>query len=139
MLKRVRVPLQRVLGPLGAALASRGVNPNVVTLIGALGVSASALVLYPRGDLFWGSFAITIFVLIVLYVFGGGAIHDFALTLILGMVVGTYSSIYIASPVTLVLRDYRRAPGADDDATPVDDAPRRRKQGKKKGSAQATA
>jgi len=63
MLKRVRVPLQRVLGPLGAALARRGVNPNVVTLIGALGVSASALVLYPRGDLFWGSFAITIFVL----------------------------------------------------------------------------
>lgn len=63
MLKRVRVPLQRVLGPLGAALARRGVNPNVVTLVGTVGVSASALVLYPRGDLFWGSFAITIFVL----------------------------------------------------------------------------
>jgi CDP-diacylglycerol--glycerol-3-phosphate 3-phosphatidyltransferase len=63
MLKRVRVPLQRVLGPLGAALARRGVNPNIVTLVGTVGVSASALVLYPRGDLFWGSFAITIFVL----------------------------------------------------------------------------
>jgi len=63
MLKRVRVPLQRVLGPLGAALARRGVNPNVVTLVGTIGVCASALVLYPRGDLFWGSFAITVFVL----------------------------------------------------------------------------
>lgn len=63
MLKRVRVPLQRVLGPLGASLARRGVNPNVVTAVGAAGVCASALVLYPRGDLFWGSFAITIFVL----------------------------------------------------------------------------
>jgi phosphatidylinositol phosphate synthase len=63
MLKRVRVPLQRVLGPLGSALARRGVNPNAITALGALGVSASALVLYPRGDLFWGSFAITLFVL----------------------------------------------------------------------------
>jgi CDP-diacylglycerol---glycerol-3-phosphate 3-phosphatidyltransferase len=63
MLKRVRVPLQRVLGPLGAALAKRGVNPNLVTFLGTVGVCASALALYPRGDLFWGSFAITIFVL----------------------------------------------------------------------------
>jgi CDP-diacylglycerol---glycerol-3-phosphate 3-phosphatidyltransferase len=63
MLKRVRVPLQRVLGPLGAALAKRGVNPNLVTFLGTVGVCASALVLSPRGDLFWGSFAITIFVL----------------------------------------------------------------------------
>jgi CDP-diacylglycerol--glycerol-3-phosphate 3-phosphatidyltransferase len=63
MLKRVRVPLQRVLGPLGQALARRGVNPNIVTAIGATGVCASALICYPRGWLFWGSFAITIFVL----------------------------------------------------------------------------
>src|SRR5450432_2307192 len=63
MLKRVRVPLQRVLGPLGQALARRGVNPNVVTAVGATGVCASALICYPRGWLFWGSFAITFFVL----------------------------------------------------------------------------
>ncbi len=63
MLKRVRQPLQRVLGPLGAALARRGVNPNVVTFIGTVLATSAALVLYPRGDLFWGSFAITIFVL----------------------------------------------------------------------------
>ena len=63
MLKRVRQPLQRVLGPLGAVLARRGVNPNVVTSIGTVLTTSAALVLYPRGDLFWGSFAITIFVL----------------------------------------------------------------------------
>lgn len=63
MLKRVRQPLQRVLGPLGAALARRGVNPNVVTFFGTAFSTAAALVLYPRGDLFWGSFAVTIFVL----------------------------------------------------------------------------
>lgn len=62
MLKRVRVPLQRVLGPVGMALARRGVNPDVVTVVGAVAVSAAALVLYPRGELFWGSFTITIFV-----------------------------------------------------------------------------
>ena len=59
----MRVPLQRVLGPIGRALAKRGVSPDVVTAIGTVGVCASALVLYPRGDLFWGSFAITVFVL----------------------------------------------------------------------------
>lgn len=63
MLKRARLPLQRVLGPLGASLAHLGVSPNVVTAIGSVGVCASALVCYPRGWLFWGSFAITVFVL----------------------------------------------------------------------------
>jgi CDP-diacylglycerol--glycerol-3-phosphate 3-phosphatidyltransferase len=63
MLKRARVPLQRVLGPLGEALARHGVSPNVVTAIGAVGVCATALVCYPRGWLFWGSFIITFFVL----------------------------------------------------------------------------
>ena len=62
MLKRVRVPLQRVLGPVGEALARRGVSPDLVTVVGTVGVTAAAMVLYPRGELFWGSFAITIFV-----------------------------------------------------------------------------
>jgi len=36
-----------------------------------------------------------------LYVFGGGAINDFAFTFLIGIVVGTYSSIYIASSLVL--------------------------------------
>ena len=63
MLKRARIPLQRVLGPLGATLARHGVSPNVVTAVGAIGVTATALICYPRGWLFWGSFIITFFVL----------------------------------------------------------------------------
>lgn len=78
---------------------------------------------------------ITIFVLIVLYGFGGDAIHDFALTLIIGMVVGTYSSIYIASPVTNLLREYRGENKLDEEATKGDDGPRRRKVGKKRSEA----
>ena len=41
----------------------------------------------------------TLFVVVVLYTFGGDAINDFALALILGVIVGTYSSVFIASPV----------------------------------------
>lgn len=45
----------------------------------------------------------TLLVLAALYTFGGDAISGFALTLIIGIVVGTYSSIYVASAITLRL------------------------------------
>ena len=45
----------------------------------------------------------TLLVLISLFVFGGEVIHSFALALILGVVVGTYSSIYVASTMALAL------------------------------------
>ena len=45
----------------------------------------------------------SLLVLIALYFLGGDVIDDFALTLILGVVIGTFSSIYIASPIALVL------------------------------------
>jgi len=38
----------------------------------------------------------------MLLIFGGGAIFDFALALCIGVVVGTYSSIFIATPVVLM-------------------------------------
>ena len=43
----------------------------------------------------------TMLVLIALFIFGGGIIHDFALAMIIGVAVGTYSSIYVASPILL--------------------------------------
>jgi preprotein translocase subunit SecF len=43
----------------------------------------------------------TLFVVLALFIFGGGVIHDFSLALLIGIVVGTYSSIYIASPVLI--------------------------------------
>ena len=45
----------------------------------------------------------TLLVLIALFIFGGEIIHSFSIALIVGVVIGTYSSIYIASPVTLAL------------------------------------
>jgi preprotein translocase subunit SecF len=43
----------------------------------------------------------TLMVILALYFFGGGVIHDFAFALLIGVVVGTYSSIYVASPILL--------------------------------------
>ena len=43
----------------------------------------------------------TLMVLICLFVLGGGIIHDFAFALIVGVLVGTYSSIFVASPILL--------------------------------------
>jgi len=45
----------------------------------------------------------TLLVVFALFVLGGEVIHDFAFALISGILVGTYSSIYIASPVMLSL------------------------------------
>jgi preprotein translocase subunit SecF len=43
----------------------------------------------------------TLVVVIALFVLGGGIIHDFAFALLVGIVVGTYSSVYVASPILL--------------------------------------
>ena len=43
----------------------------------------------------------TIVVVIALFIFGGGIIHDFAFALIVGVGIGTYSSIFVASPILL--------------------------------------
>ncbi len=45
----------------------------------------------------------TFLMLLALFFFGGEVIHDFAFIMLVGMVVGTYSSIFIASPVFLYL------------------------------------
>lgn len=45
----------------------------------------------------------TLLVLIALFYFGGEIIHPFSIALIVGVLIGTYSSIYVASPVTLAL------------------------------------
>ena len=41
----------------------------------------------------------TLFVVAILFIFGGGSIRGFAFALLIGILVGTYSSIFIATPV----------------------------------------
>lgn len=43
----------------------------------------------------------TLVVVVTLFVLGGGIIHDFAFALIVGILAGTYSSVYVASPILL--------------------------------------
>jgi preprotein translocase subunit SecF len=44
----------------------------------------------------------TLIVVLALFLLGGGVIHDFAFAMLVGIVVGTYSSIFVASPVLLI-------------------------------------
>jgi preprotein translocase subunit SecF len=47
----------------------------------------------------------TFLTLFVLYLLGGSVIQNFALAMLIGVSVGTYSSIFIASPVLIVLEE----------------------------------
>jgi len=48
--------------------------------------------------------ALTVFlVVVVLYIWGGEGVHLFAFVMVTGVIVGTYSSIYVASPLLLIL------------------------------------
>jgi preprotein translocase subunit SecF len=44
----------------------------------------------------------TLIVVLALTLLGGGIIHDFAFALLIGILVGTYSSIFVASPILLL-------------------------------------
>jgi len=46
--------------------------------------------------------ATTLIVIVALFVLGGGVIHDFAFAIMIGVIVGTYSSIFVASPILLI-------------------------------------
>jgi len=43
----------------------------------------------------------TLAVVLALFTLGGGIIHDFAFALIVGVLIGTYSSVFVASPILL--------------------------------------
>lgn len=45
----------------------------------------------------------TLFAALALFVLGGEVIHDFSLAIILGIIVGTYSSVFVASPILLLI------------------------------------
>lgn len=49
--------------------------------------------------------AVTMLVVAMLLIFGGATLWDFSLALTIGIVIGTYSSIFVASPVVLYLED----------------------------------
>jgi preprotein translocase subunit SecF len=48
----------------------------------------------------------TILALLFLFFFGGTVIHDFAFAMLIGILTGTYSSIFIASPLLILYQDW---------------------------------
>ena len=61
----------------------------------------------------------TLLVVSALWVFGGGIIRDFAIALFAGVIIGTYSSIGIASPTYLWLRQRQAAKSGSGDPSAV--------------------
>src|SRR5262249_30366574 len=51
---------------------------------------------------------ITWLVVFVLFVAGGEGVHLFAFVMVVGVVIGTYSSIYVAAPLLIILGEGRR-------------------------------
>lgn len=62
MLERFRGFWTKLLSPIAHLLMRLGVSPDMVTLVGTIGVSAGALVFFPRGELLIGVLVITAFV-----------------------------------------------------------------------------
>ena len=58
----------------------------------------------------------TFFAVAALFIFGEGSIYDFALTMLIGVVAGTYSSIFIATPIMAWWYRMRRPDFDDEDA-----------------------
>ena len=63
MLNLLRAPIGKAIAPLGRSLAQAGVSPDMVTVAGTIGATASALVFYPRGMFFVGTLCIWAFVM----------------------------------------------------------------------------
>jgi SecD/SecF fusion protein len=59
----------------------------------------------------------TIFVLIIVFIFGGEVIRGFIFALLFGIVFGTYSSLFISTPV---LYETTRKKGVDDNVQPAE-------------------
>ncbi|GMW02256.1 MAG: protein translocase subunit SecDF [Candidatus Hydrogenedentota bacterium] len=60
----------------------------------------------------------TLFVVVVLFVFGGDVINDFAFALMVGMAAGIYSTVFVASPVVMALEKFfpsRTGPSLNED------------------------
>lgn len=62
----------------------------------------------------------TVLSMVAVYIFTEGAIHDFALALIIGIVVGTYSSIFVAAPLMVAFAGGK--PPVEKERTVVDEA-----------------
>jgi preprotein translocase subunit SecF len=71
---------------------------------------------------------LTFLTVIALFAFGGPVLRGFSFALVCGIIVGTYSSVFVASPIVLFWHNYmdkpKRFPGAGGAAAARKDVPR---------------
>src|SRR6478752_5022490 len=60
--KYARALFTKIFTPVARLFLTLGISPDVVTIVGTLGVSVGALAFYPRHEFFWGTVVITLFV-----------------------------------------------------------------------------
>lgn len=76
----------------------------------------------------------TFLAVLALFLFGGEVLEGFAFTMLVGIVSGTYSTVFIAAAIAIILSRKKadaRAVGAPAAAAPAEAAPARKKNGKK--------
>ena len=54
---------------------------------------------------------LTFLTVLALYLFGGEVLHGFSFALVIGILIGTYSSIAIAAPILVAYQEWRRSRG----------------------------
>jgi preprotein translocase subunit SecF len=52
---------------------------------------------------------LTFLAVIALFLFGGPVLHGFAFALVVGILIGTYSSVFVASPIVLFWHNFADA------------------------------
>ena len=60
--KYARALFTTIFTPVARLFLKLGISPDVVTVVGTLGVCVGALAFYPRHEFFWGTIVITVFV-----------------------------------------------------------------------------
>ncbi len=63
---------------------------------------------------------LTFLTVLALYLFGGEVLHGFSFALVIGILIGTYSSIAIAAPILVAYQEWRSGRGKAPIAMPVD-------------------
>ena len=63
---------------------------------------------------------LTFLTVLALYLFGGEVLHGFSFALVIGILIGTYSSIAIAAPILVAYQDWRSGRGKRPVSVPVD-------------------
>jgi len=67
----------------------------------------------------------TLFAVLALYLFGGEALRGFAFTMVVGIITGTYSTVFIAAPIALLISERRTARRVQAAAAPAQARPKR--------------